>query len=173
MIIASNYDSYVSSQASGAADNAKRWRRGLAAGLRALKRPGVKVVLLGDTSRWHRPQDCIRRHQDDVSRCAIRRADAVSGSRIANDRAAARAAGARYVRTVGMTCPYDPCPIVIDRMHPGLRLGSSHERLLTHLVARPHGAPAPTLITDGDRRAAADPRLNIEMIVSALACSGA
>ena len=116
MIIASNYDSYVSSKASGTADNARRWRRGLATGLRSLKRPGVKVVLLGDTSRWHRPQDCIRRHRDDVSRCSIRRAQAVSVARIANDRAAAAAAGARYVPTVGMTCPYDPCPIVIDQM---------------------------------------------------------
>ena len=116
MIIASNYDSYLSSKATSASKNAKLWRRGLATGLRTLKGHGVKVVLLGDTSRWHRPQDCIRQHRDDVSRCGIRRAQAVSVARISNDRAAATAAGARYVSTVGMTCPYDPCPIVIDRM---------------------------------------------------------
>ena len=115
MVIASNYDSYVSSKATGAADNARLWRRGLAAGLRQLRKPGVKVVLLGDTSRWNRPQDCIQRHLDDISKCGIRRSQAVSVARIANDRAAATAAGARYVATVGMTCPYDPCPLIIDR----------------------------------------------------------
>jgi len=116
MIIASNYDSYVSSSATNATDNAHRWRHGLTVGLHSLKRPGIKVVLLGDTSRWHRPQDCIRRHMADISKCSVRRSQAVSAARIANDRAAATAAGARYVKTVDMTCPYDPCPIVIDRM---------------------------------------------------------
>jgi hypothetical protein len=116
MIIASNYDSYVSSAAHGTADNARLWRHGLTKGLQDLRGRGVKVVLLGDTSRWHRPQDCIRRHLDDISRCGIRRSEAVSVARIANDRAAATAAGARYVRTVGLTCPYDPCPMIIDRL---------------------------------------------------------
>ncbi len=116
MVIASNMDQYPVADAVDDADRDRRWREGLTWTLKALRRSVPKVVLLGDTPRWNDPTLCLPAHLDDMSACSRRRLTATGMDRVANDRAAAVAAGARFVKTVGLTCPYDPCPLVIGRL---------------------------------------------------------
>ncbi len=116
MVVASNRDRYTATDSKGPSDNQRKWRRGLTATLADLHAPGRRVLLLGDTSRFGSAPECLSAHLDDISACSIRRAAAVGEQRIERDRKAAAAAGALYRRTVGWSCPYDPCPVVIDRM---------------------------------------------------------
>ena len=116
LVIASNLNEYPASDSKDPADNARKWRDGLTSTLKALKARDRQVILLGDTSRFGDPITCLTAHPDDISACSIHRSSAIGASRIARDRAAARTAGVLYRRTVDLTCPYDPCPVVIDRM---------------------------------------------------------
>lgn len=123
---------------------ARRWQAGMARSLRRLDRAGGTVVLLGDTSRFGSdPVACLRRHPDDVSACSIRRATAVSEARVAVERAAAAEAGVRHRRTDHLSCPYDPCPVVVERTlvaynegHMTVRYATSLWRGLGRLLPR-------------------------------------
>ena len=115
LVIASNLNVYRSQDATSDAEAADLWRAGLASTLKALDRHAGQVILLGDTSRWDDPPDCLAAHRGDLSMCSVRRETAIASDRIANDESAAVAAGVSYRRTVDLTCPYDPCPAVIDR----------------------------------------------------------
>ena len=55
-------------------------------------------------------------HRHDMAACARRRSAATGRSRLTDDRQAALAAGVTYTSTFGLTCPYDPCPPVIDQL---------------------------------------------------------
>ena len=115
LVIVSQHDGYRIAGAESDTDNTRRWRKGLARSLRRLDRMVDDVILLGDTSRFRSdPVACLRRHRTDLSRCSVRRSVAANRQRFATDRAAARAAGVRYRDTWRLTCPYDPCPLVID-----------------------------------------------------------
>lgn len=96
---------------------AARWRTGMTRTLRRLDRVAGRVFLLGDTSEFGKdPVACLRRHRADISACSVRRAEAISEERVGIERAAAFAAGVRYRRTDHLSCPYDPCPVVIERV---------------------------------------------------------
>ncbi len=116
MVIASNRNQYTASDATDRVDNEQKWQAGLTSSLRALKAPGRQVILLGDTSRFGDPVACLAANPDDIAACSLHRWSAIGVSRIVSDRAAATAAGVGYRRTVDLSCPYDPCPVVIDRM---------------------------------------------------------
>ena len=95
MIIASELNSYPVLGATGPDDQARLWRTGLRATLKALHRMTPKLVLLGDTPHWMDAATCLPEHLDDVSACAQRRSVASGSARIANDRAAAQLPGRR------------------------------------------------------------------------------
>jgi hypothetical protein len=96
---------------------AGRWQAGMTRTLRRLDRAGGRVFLLGDTSEFGKdPVGCLKRHRSDISACSVRRAAAISEERVGIERAAAFAAGVRYRRTDQLSCPYDPCPVVIGRV---------------------------------------------------------
>ena len=115
LVIVSQLSSYRIASADGQADNTRLWRKGLVRSLRRLDRMVDEVILLGDISRFGAdPVGCLRRHRADLSKCSLRRSAAANRHRFATDRAAARAAGVEYAETWRLTCPYDPCPLVID-----------------------------------------------------------
>ena len=115
LVIASNLNVYRSVDALDDITAATLWRVGLTSTLMALDRIAGRVILLGDTSRLNDPPRCLAAHPGSLSVCSLRRQTAIAPFRIANDEAAATAAGVSYRRTVDLTCPYDPCPAVIDR----------------------------------------------------------
>ncbi len=89
------------------------WRTGMTRTLKALRDTADHVVLLGDTPLWTQEAPvCLRRHPEDIERCATRRSKAVSRSKIANDRRAASAAHVAFADTTSITCLADPCPVV-------------------------------------------------------------
>jgi hypothetical protein len=94
---------------------ARLWREGMTRTLRRLDRVAGRVVLLGDSPRFGDPVGCLRRHRGDASACARRRFEAVPAARVAIERRAAEDAGVRFGRTDHLACPYDPCPVIIDR----------------------------------------------------------
>jgi hypothetical protein len=106
---------FVNDDASIDKAGARRWREGMSRTLRRLDRAARTVVLLGDTPRFGDPVGCLRRHRGNLSACSRRRSLAVSADRVAVERRAAEAAGVRYARTDHLACPYDPCPVVIER----------------------------------------------------------
>jgi hypothetical protein len=117
LVIVTQLDGYRVAGARAGADNARLWRQGLTRSLRQLDRVARDVILLGDISRFGSdPVGCLQRHRSDLSKCSIRKADAANPHRFATDRAAARAAGVAYRDTWQLTCPYDPCPVVIDKV---------------------------------------------------------
>jgi hypothetical protein len=95
--------------------SARQWRKGMGRTLRRLDRVAGRVVLLGDTPRFRDPVGCLKRHRRNVSACSRRRDVAVPAARVAIERRTAEAAGVRYARTDHLTCPDDPCPVIIDR----------------------------------------------------------
>ena len=99
LVIVSNLNVYRSQDASDEAEAAGLWRVGLASTLRALDRHARRVILLGDTSRWDDPA-CLAAHPVTSRRAACVAQAAIDADRIANDEAAAAAAGVSYRRTV-------------------------------------------------------------------------
>jgi hypothetical protein len=86
----------------------------VAAGLESTIRrlPAGRTVVLSDTPRFEVvPSICLSDHLDDVGACAQPRATGIDAVRMATERRAARAAGARYLDTSGWTCA-DACPVV-------------------------------------------------------------
>ena len=116
MIITSEHDEYHVRGATSAADDDRLWRSGLTSTLRTLQGLAPRVVLLGDTPRWIDASQCLPHHRHDISACARRRSVATGRARLTDDHRAAVAAGVRYTSTFRLTCPYDPCPPVIDHL---------------------------------------------------------
>jgi hypothetical protein len=145
LIITSQYNEYHDVNAVDDADNARLWRRGLTTALRRLDKIGGKVLLLGDTNRFGSdPVGCLQQHTNDISACDPRRSAVMGRDRLANDRAAADAAHVLYRDTNRLSCPYDPCPLVVgdilvayDRSHLTVRwareVWRGIERLLPHV----------------------------------------
>jgi hypothetical protein len=113
---------------------ARQWREGMSRTLRRLDKRAGTVVLLGDTSRFgDDPVACLRRHRDDISACSVRRSAAISEERVATEQAAATAADVRFRRTDHLSCPYDPCPVVIERTLVAYNYGHMTVRFATSL----------------------------------------
>jgi len=139
LVIASNLNAYRSLDAADDADAASLWRTGLASTLRTLRRHARQVILLGDTSRWDDPPTCLAAHLGNISACSMLRAVAITAGRTENDAAAAAAAGVSYRSTVDLTCPYDPCPAVIERTltsYDGGHMTNAYARSLWRGLAR-------------------------------------
>jgi hypothetical protein len=62
------------------------------------------------------PADCLSAHLDNALACASPRAAAVPWGRLAEDRAAAAAAGAAFVDPTPWVCPTEPCPVTIGSL---------------------------------------------------------
>jgi hypothetical protein len=116
LVIVSEHSGYSPLGGRTSAERRRLWRQGLTRSLERLDRAGGRVVLLGDTSRFGGdPVGCLAANPDDISACSVRRRAAIHPERIRNDRAAAAAAGVLYRQTNHLSCPYDPCPVVIER----------------------------------------------------------
>ena len=98
------------------AANRRLWHDGLVTSLTRLKDAASQVVLFGDTPQWSRDiPSCLRAHRHNMAACEDRMSRAISAVRTANDRSAAEEVGVRFSPTARLVCPYDPCPVVIDR----------------------------------------------------------
>jgi hypothetical protein len=115
-VVAAQYNGYQVPGATDDADNARLWREGLIRALTRLDGLAGTVVLLGETT-WmgDDPMGCLAENQDDISACSVGRSKALGHQRNVNDRAAAEAAGVLYRPTHHLTCPYDPCPLILER----------------------------------------------------------
>jgi hypothetical protein len=142
VVVVTSHVRFVRDDGSIDAAQARRWREGMSRTLRRLDAAAGTVVLLGDTSAFgDDPVRCLARHRADISACSVRRSLAVPDGRVAVERAAADAAGVRYRRTDGLSCPYDPCPVVIERTlvaynhgHMTVRFATSVWRGLARLL---------------------------------------
>ena len=72
--------------------------------------------MLGDVQHWgNRPITCLSRHRRNVGACEVR---ADQWGQVRRDRTARKAAAdarVRFASTRRLSCPYDPCPLVVDR----------------------------------------------------------
>jgi SGNH domain (fused to AT3 domains) len=93
------------------------WNAGLERTLRQLLAQAQTVILLADTPRsGYDVPACLMAHLSDARACATPLAKAVDMTRLAADRVAAAAAGARFVDPTTWVCPSDPCPAIIDHL---------------------------------------------------------
>ena len=116
IIVTSEHNTYKVAGATSDADGDRQWRAGLTATLKRLAGVTSNVVLLGDSPTWIDATECLPQHLGDIAACAKRRGAATRRHRLTDDRAAAKSAGVRYASTFPLTCPYDPCPPVIDQL---------------------------------------------------------
>jgi SGNH domain (fused to AT3 domains) len=145
LVIVSEHNGYAPLGGRTSAQRGRLFRQGLARTLKRLDAIAGKVVLLGDTSRFGTdPVRCLTANIDDVSACSVRRRVAIHPERIRRDRAAAAQAGVSYRQTNHLSCPYDPCPIVIEKTlvahdggHMTARYAASLWRGLYRLLPRP------------------------------------
>jgi hypothetical protein len=94
------------------------WREGLVRSYRRLRDISAThtVVVLGDTQRWSRDlYGCLADHPASIGTCAPRAGDPVTRHWERATRQAADAANVRFEATRTLACPYDPCPLVVDR----------------------------------------------------------
>lgn len=144
IVIVGGHLRFVNDDGSIMQRRARQWREGMSRSLRRLDRVAGAVVLLGDTPRFGDVVRCLKRHPRDMSACSRRRDVAVPEARVAVERQAAERAGVRYGRTDHLTCPYDPCPAIIERTlvaydqgHLTVRFATSLWRGLDRLLAEP------------------------------------
>jgi SGNH domain (fused to AT3 domains) len=100
------------------ARTSRLWRDGLVRSYRRLRRISTTrtVVVLGDTQRWSRHlYACLADHPGSVGTCAPRDDDPVTIHWERVTRKAAKAAKVDFETTRKLACPYDPCPLVVDR----------------------------------------------------------
>jgi hypothetical protein len=116
LVVTSELDLYKVAGSIDSHQSSRLWRAGLVRSLRILDAAAGRVLLLGDTSTWHDPVSCLLANPDDQSVCNVRRVDSIEANRAAIDKAAAAKAGVRFRPTSQLSCPYDPCPTVIDRV---------------------------------------------------------
>ena len=101
------------------------WKAGWETTLKKLKARAGTVVLLGDTPlRRDDAAPCLRKNATNVVACTTPRAVAIMGGVRAAERAAARAQRVPLLGTSFLVCPYDPCPVLVDRFL--IQLDRSH-----------------------------------------------
>ncbi len=146
LVIASSLDSYAFRNGSSARSKSdSAWKAALTRSLRQLGKGRAKVLMLGDVYPWGARGAvlaCLRKHTRDISKCQkprsastaswVRRRDKVQA-------AAAKAAGARFRSTRHAVCPYDPCPVIVDRMlvtRDGGHLSAAYSREIWRALDR-------------------------------------
>ena len=76
-------------------------------------------MLLGDVFEWGKGAiACLKTHTNHVSDCERRQHGPESRRGAVKDRIgreAAALAGAQFRSTRRITCPYDPCPLIVER----------------------------------------------------------
>jgi len=100
------------------ARTSRLWKEGLTRSLKRLRTASTTrtVVVLGDNQRWStRLYACLADHPSDIGACAPRANDPVTVHWERVTRQAARAAKVDFAPTRTLACPYDPCPLVVDR----------------------------------------------------------
>ncbi len=92
------------------------WGAGLKRSLVTLRKASDKVIMLGDVQDWgSKALSCLARNRKNVAACESRANLKVQVRREATARKAAAAAKVRFASTRKLSCPYDPCPLVVDR----------------------------------------------------------
>ena len=119
LVIASALDIY-GFIADGGNPSSKRseaiWLAGLKRSLKKLHNGARKVVMLGDIQHWGgRSIECLKANKHNVAACEVRANPKDQIVREATARKAAKAARVTYVSTRKLSCPYDPCPLVVGR----------------------------------------------------------
>ncbi len=75
---------------------------------------GAQVVVLGDTPTLpFEPVECLSRHADDITQCAIPRSTLFDEPWLAGEQSTAHASKAGFVDTADWLCPGDACPLVV------------------------------------------------------------
>lgn len=100
------------------ARTSRLWRQGLTRSLQRLRRASTTrtVVVLGDNQRWStRLYACLADHPSNIGTCSPRANDRVTRHWERVTRQAAKAAKVGFEPTRKLACPYDPCPVVVDR----------------------------------------------------------
>jgi hypothetical protein len=91
------------------------WREGLGRTLDALP-DDPRLMVLGDVPAPGRAVPrCLAAHRSDISACQRSRAASTRPGHDAAERRAAAEHGALFRSPSGVVCPYDPCPVIIDR----------------------------------------------------------
>jgi peptidoglycan/LPS O-acetylase OafA/YrhL len=114
----SKYAAFVVDGHAAAPDQtAALWTPAYATTLRAIVAAARHVVVIGDTPQMAMdPADCLSAHLGNVLACARPRAQAVASDILAEDQAAATAAGASFIDPTAWVCPSEPCPVVIGSL---------------------------------------------------------
>ncbi len=119
LVIASALDSYhfVGDEGHPTSPRSEAlWGAGLRRSLRTLDKAAGKVLMLGDVQDWGSDAlSCLAVHRNDVAACEVRADILVQVQREKTARKAAEAAGVRFASTRKLSCPYDPCPLIVDR----------------------------------------------------------
>jgi hypothetical protein len=143
LVIVANWEGYrlvgPNGRALSRAAAEDAWRRGVAAGLRAVPR-GTDVLVLGDIPTPGRDvPTCLRSHRTDISACVRSRTASSRGLRERANRRAASAHGATFRSPVRVVCPYTPCPVVVDHLllwRDGKHLTATYARVLAPAMRR-------------------------------------
>jgi hypothetical protein len=137
LVIATSLNSYGFRNGSNARSKSdSAWRSALTRSLRKLGRGRTKVLVLGDVYPWSRGRDlsCLRNNKRNIGSCLLSRSSATAAfvrRRDKTEAAASRAAGATFRPTRHILCPYDPCPVIVDRMlltRDGAHLSATYSR---------------------------------------------
>ncbi len=145
LVIASTLDSYLmrSPTTGRPTTDPGYWKAGMIRSLKALKAGARQVVLLGDVFEWGKGAvGCLRAHPKHVSDCERRRHGRESRRGLLKDRIgreAAAIAGAEFRATRGITCPDDPCPLIVEHYlvtRDGGHLTSTYAALLSRALER-------------------------------------
>ena len=92
------------------------WLAGWRWSLRRLGKGAARVVLIGETPHFRDSAvECLTRHQRDIGRCSTPRRKAIHAQWDTREARNAARVGAVYIRTTGLICPYDPCPVILGR----------------------------------------------------------
>jgi len=120
LVIASTLDSYLlhSPTTGRPTTDPAYWKAGMTRTLETLKAGAKQVVLLGDVFEWGKGAiACLKANKDHVSRCERRQHGPDSRRGLVKDRIgreAAAIAGAQFRSTRRISCPYDPCPLIVE-----------------------------------------------------------
>ena len=92
------------------------WGAGLQRSLVSLRKASGKVVMLGDVQHWGRGAiPCLEAHPNNIGRCEVPADLPLQVRREKTARKAAAAARVSFASTRKLTCPSDPCPLVVGR----------------------------------------------------------
>jgi hypothetical protein len=100
------------------ARTSRLWQQALTRSLKTLRAASTTrtVVVLGDNQRWStRLYACLADNPSNVAACSPRADDPVTIHWERVTKRAAAAAKVGFEPTRKLACPYDPCPLVVDR----------------------------------------------------------